>query len=247
MKNFAVVQHTYAEFLGLIETQLEKRDIGFSYLRPFVGQDLPGSAGQFDALFLLGGKDPTTDRDASPWLDDELRLVGMFRHAQRPIVGFGFGAMVIAEHEGAQMSAEPFHQAYWTTAHMTPAGKGDAVAEAADGRRVLVMTNGSAKLPSGLEPILVDEDGNWIAIKPDRLTYGLLFRPELKPGMIEDMIMEAKRETPGNIGELLGQARMGWNGMQELTDRMVVALVTELNLMTERHKAPVFRLNVVKE
>lgn len=247
MKNFAVVQHTYAEFLGLIETQLEKRDIGFSYIRPFVGQDLPGSAGQFDALFLLGGKDPVTDRDASPWLDDEMRLVGLFRQARRPIVGFGFGAMVVAEHEGAQMSPEPFHQAYWTTAHTTAAGKGDAVAEAAEGRRVLVMTNGSAKLPPGLEPILVDDDGNWIAIRPEPLTYGLLFRPELKPGMIEDMIMEAKRETPSNIGELLGQARMEWRGTQELTDRIVVALVTELDLMTERRKAPVFRLNVVAE
>ncbi len=247
MKNFAVVQHTYAEFLGLIETQLEKRDIGFSYLRPFVGQDLPGSAGQFDALFLLGGKDPITDREASPWVDDEVRLVGLFRQAQRPIVGFGFGAMVIAEYEGAQMSAKPLHQAYWTTAHITAAGKGDAVAEAAQGRRVLVMTNGSAKLPSGIEPILVDDAGNWIAIRPERLTYGLLFRPELKPGMIEDMIMEAKRETPDNIGELLGQARMEWNGMQELTDRIVVALVTELDLMTERRKSPVFRLNVVSE
>lgn len=247
MKNFAVVQHTFAEFLGLIETQLEKRDIGFSYMRPFVGGDVPGNAGQFDALFLLGGKDPVTDRDASPWLEDELRLVGLFRQARRPIVGFGFGAMVIAEYEGAQMSAEPFHQAYWTTAHITPAGKGDAVAEAANGRRVLVMTNGSAKLPSGLEPILVDDQGNWIAIRPERLTYGLLFRPELKPGMIEDMIMEEGRQTPDNIGELLEQTRLEWQGMQELTDLMVVALVTELDLMTERRKAPVFRLNVVQE
>ena len=38
MQNYCVVQHTYSEFLGLIERQLEKRDIGFSYYRPFVGQ-----------------------------------------------------------------------------------------------------------------------------------------------------------------------------------------------------------------
>lgn len=42
MKNYCVVQHSYSEFLGLIESQLEKRDIGFSYYRPFVGQDSPG-------------------------------------------------------------------------------------------------------------------------------------------------------------------------------------------------------------
>ena len=63
MKQFAVVQHTYSEFLGLIENQLEKRDIGFAYFRPFVGQDLPGSAGQFDALFVLGGQATPSDQD----------------------------------------------------------------------------------------------------------------------------------------------------------------------------------------
>lgn len=244
MKSFAVVQHTYSEFLGLIETQLEKRDIGFLYFRPFVGQDLPGSAGQFDALFLLGGAQPATARDLYPWLDDELRLIGIFRQAQRPVVGIGLGGMLVAEHQGARLSAEPFHQAYWTTAHKTAAGEGDALAEAADGRPVLVMVNGSAALPTGLEPILVDDDGRWLAIRPDTLTYGLLFRPELKPGMIEDMVMEAKRPTPDNIGELLAQARQEWTHMQALTDQVVVALVKELDLMTERRKPPVFRLNV---
>lgn len=35
MKHFAVVQHSYSEFLGIVESQLEKRDIGFSYFRVF--------------------------------------------------------------------------------------------------------------------------------------------------------------------------------------------------------------------
>lgn len=247
MKQFAVVQHTYSEFLGLIETQLEKRDIGFNYQRPFVGQELPGSASQFDALFLLGGKTPTADRESAPWIEDELRLIGIFQQAHRPVVGIGFGALLIAEIEGAQISAEPYHQAYWTTAHKTQAGTGDALAEAADGRRLLVMVNGAAKLPPGLEPILVDDNGKWLAIRPNKLTYGMLFRPELKPGMIEDMIMEAKRQTPSNIAELLSEARNQWQGMQQLTEQTVVALVKELDLMVERRKMPIFHLQVAKD
>ena len=138
MKQFAVVQHTYSEFLGLIENQLEKRDIGFAYFRPFVGQDLPGSAGQFDALFVLGGQAPPGDHDQNPWHDDELRLIGIFRDARRPMVGLGYGALVLAEYEGALLSPEPFHNAYWTIAHKTPAGEADALAQAVDGRPVLV-------------------------------------------------------------------------------------------------------------
>ena len=44
MKKFFVVQHSYAEFLGPIEKQLESRNIGFQYLRPFLGSYLPTSA-----------------------------------------------------------------------------------------------------------------------------------------------------------------------------------------------------------
>jgi len=244
MKQFAVVQHTYSEFLGMIENQLEKRDIGFAYFRPFVGQDLPGSAGQFDALFILGGQTPPDDHESNPWHDDELKLIGLFREAKRPTVGLGYGALMLAEYEGACVSGEPFHNAYWTTAHKTQAGDLDAVANAVDGRPVLVMCNGSATLPSGIEPIVVDDEGRWIAIRPDPLAYGLLFRPELKPGMIEDMIMEAKRKTPADIAELLASARQHWPDMQQTTDKVIVGLVRELDLMAERRKMPVFRLNI---
>lgn len=244
MKQFAVIQHTYSEFLGLIENQLEKRDIGFAYFRPFVGQELPGSAGQFDALFILGGRNPPTDHKACPWHDDELKLIGIFREAKRPIVGLGYGGLLVAEYEGGLPTEEPFHNAYWTTAHKTQHGKDDAVADAVDGRPVLVMTNGRTTLPQGMEPIVVDDKGQWIAVRPDPQTYGLLFRPELKPGMLEDMIMEAQRKTPPHIGDILADARMHWRDMQVTTDQVIVGLVKELDLMTERRKMPVFRLSI---
>ena len=84
----------------------------------------------------------------------------------------------------------------------------------------------------------------WLAIRPDENTYGLLFRPEMKPGMLEDIIMEDGHNPPPNIGELLGEARMNWGEMQEVTDKVVVALVSELGLMRERRKTPIFSLKV---
>lgn len=244
MKSFCVVQHTYSEFLGLIESQLEKRDIGFAYIRPFVGQAVPGSALQFDALFSLGGAFPTADDEAGPWVEDEKALIRVFQKAGRPVVGIGFGGLLVAEVAGGTPSEEPFHSLYWATAHATEAGRDDALAQAVDGREVLVMYNGSVDLPEGLEPIVVDDEGRWLAVRPDPLTYGMLFRPELKPGMLEDMVMEAGRLTPDNIGEYLESARARWDEMQAITDRVIVALVKELDLMQERRKAPVFNLRV---
>jgi GMP synthase (glutamine-hydrolysing) len=239
-----VVQHTYSEFLGLIESQLEKRDIGFSYYRPFVGQAMPGSAAQFDGLWLLGGAWPTADLAHNPQVPGELALIDLFRRSRRPVIGIGMGGLLVAQQAGGTAHEDPPYRAEFVTAHKTPAGEGDALAEALDGRRVLVLVHGRVDLPEGLQPTLVDAAGHWLAVRPDALTYGLLFRPEMKPGMLEDIIMEARHNPPPNIGELLHQARSEWQGMQEVTQQVVVGLVSELGLMQERRKMPVFSLKV---
>ncbi|WP_308387853.1 GMP synthase [Acidithiobacillus sp. AMEEHan] len=245
MKHFAVVQHSYSEFLGIIESQLEKRDIGFSYFRVFLSQELPSSALTFDALFLLGGPMSPMEQDKYPWLEQELQTIGAFRKAGRPIVGLGLGALLIAQYEGAELSLEPYHNAYFTTAHATAAGRDDPLARAVDGRQVMVWSAGTAKLPESIQPLVVDDEGRWIAFRPkDGGAMAMLFRPEMKPGLIEDILMEEDRETPDNIGELLAQARELWPEMQKTTDRVLVALVQELSLMSEKRKPRVFALNV---
>lgn len=244
MQNYLVVQNTYSEFLGLIEKQLERRDIGFDYYRPFIDQALPASVGQFDGVFVLGGACAPTDTEKLDYHDDVLRVIHLFQKAHRPVTGIGLGGLLVAEAAGGKASAEPDYTAGFVTARKTPAGAGDALAEALDGQRLFVLYHGSVELPEGVAPILVDDEGRWLAIRPDASSYGLLFRPEMKPGMLEDIIMEDGHNPPPDIGELLGEARMHWREMQDVTDKVVVALVTELGLMQERHKAPVFSLKV---
>jgi GMP synthase (glutamine-hydrolysing) len=246
MIRFVAVQHTFSEFFGALEPQLEARDIGFTYLRVVTGQDVIGNALQHDALWLLGGAYPANDRAHCPWLDDEVRLIHVFQKARRPVVGLGFGAHLVALAAGGTPHAEPAHDAYWTTAHAAPGAEGDPLAAAIDERQVLVMANGRVELPPTVSPVAVDDAGRWIAIRPDPLSYGLLFRPELKPGMIEDMVMEEDRPVPENIGELIDQARAQWDTTQETVDRVMVALVQALDLMRERRKMPVFTLREVR-
>lgn len=244
MKRFLAVQHTYSEFLGAIETQLEGRGIGFVYCRPFSGQSLPVSALQYDALWLLGGAYSVTDRTHCPWVDDELRLARAFRKARRPVIGLGFGGLLVAQALGAVLVPEPAQRARWTVAHRTAAGAGDPLAEAVHGRRVLVMVNGGARLPPAVPPLLVDDDGEWIAAR-DAECCAMLFRPEVKPGMIEDMIMEDGRPLPDEIADILAVARTEWPQTQRTTDAVLAALATVLDLMRERRKPPVFSIKAV--
>ena len=240
MKRFLAVQHSFAEFFGALETQWEARGIGFKYVRPVTGEDVAGTPSQFDALWLLGAAYAAADRERCPWVDDEMRLVRAFAKSKRPIVGLGFGAHVLAAAYGAALSAEPEHDARFALAHALVAD--DPVARAIDGCSVLVMANGRAELGAGLEPVAADEDGRWLAFRTRELGYGLLFRPELKPGMLEDMVMEDERPLPEDIGALIDAARERWPQMQDTTDRVAAGLVSALGLMDERAKAPVFRI-----
>jgi GMP synthase-like glutamine amidotransferase len=246
MIRFLAIQHTFSEFFGALEPQFEARNFAFTYLRPVTGQDIAAAAGQFDCLWLLGGAHPVADRAHCPWVDDERRLVAAFERSRRPVVGLGFGAHVLATAHGGTAHADPAHDAYWTVARATEAGRNDPVARAIDGRHVLVMVNGAVDLPAGLAPLAVSDDGRWLAIRPSPLAYGLAFRPELKPGMIEDMIMEDDRPVPECITLLLDEARARWADTQETTARVVAALVEALDLMQERRKMPVFSLKSVR-
>lgn len=237
MKRLLCIQHTYAEFLGALEPQFEGRGIGFNYVRTVSGQDVAGTPTQYDSLWLLGSAHAAADAQACPWVEDEKRLVRAFQNARRPVVGLGGGAHVLAAANGAVLSMLPEHDAAFTTARALDAD--DPLAQAVDGRRVLVMACGSASLPEGAHAVVADADGRCIAFRCGPSAYGLLFRPELKPGMLEDMAMEENRPVPAHMGTLIEAAREEWPQMQETCARVAAALVSALGLMDERRKPPV--------
>ncbi len=238
MKRFLVVQHSYSEFLGSFERLLEDRHIGFSYCRPFLGDPLPATGLHHDALWILGGQDCLGSAQA-PFADGETRLIARFRRARRPIVGIGYGALVVAMQCGGSVAADTSDQAIFTRAQATAAGRSDPVAAAIDGKTVLLLHRGGVQLPAGVPALACDERGRWLLARPDPLTYALLFRPEHKPAMLEDMAMEEDSHVPENIGELISAARDRWDDTQALAAGVLAALVTAMDLMQERHKPPV--------
>lgn len=239
MAHFLVVQKSHAEFLGNLEDPLEARGLGFTYVRPFVGDDLPATPGRYDALWLLGGPGGPTDADGPPWLAAELRLIAAFRRARRPVIGLGSGALVVVRAAGGVPSPGCVEDARWVTAQVTPAGQGDDVAAALAGARVLSMHAGEVALPQNVPALVTDADGRWLLARPDPLTCAVAFRPDVKPAILEDIVMEGGRECPRGMEAALAEARATHESNLRVTLRVVAALVRALDLMTERRKPPI--------
>ncbi len=109
MKRLAVLQHTEAEYLGLMEDHFEGRNIRFQYFRPFAsGGIVPAGVGSFDGLILLGGGPyGVVSGHLLPSLGPELRLTRAFLDAGIPVLGFGLGAVILAIAAGGGAEEAP--------------------------------------------------------------------------------------------------------------------------------------------
>ncbi|MCB2087927.1 MAG: hypothetical protein KDD98_03760, partial [Sphingomonadaceae bacterium] len=98
MKQLTVIQHTSADYLGLIEDHLEGRRIRFHYHRPFTeAGKVPPFELIGDGLILLGGGPwgSAGERDL-PTLKEEVALARAAFMSGLPIIGIGLGAQIVA-------------------------------------------------------------------------------------------------------------------------------------------------------
>ena len=104
-----VIQHTSADYLGLMEDHLEGRRIRFRYFRPFTEQGaVPGPEEICDGLVLLGGGPwgSAGVRDV-PTLKQEIELTEAMLNMAKPVIGIGLGAQILAYAAGGGSTPAP--------------------------------------------------------------------------------------------------------------------------------------------
>ena len=109
MKALTVIQHTSAEYLGLMEDHFEGRRIRFTYIRPFTeGVAPPHPDSVADGLVLLGGGPwgSAGDRDL-PTLEPEIAIARTCLMVEKPAIGIGLGAQILALAAGGSVEAAP--------------------------------------------------------------------------------------------------------------------------------------------
>lgn len=98
LAHLTVVQHTSADYLGLLEDHLEGRKIRFSYHRPFTGRGgIPRVDDVADGLVLLGGGPWGSAGPRNvPTLIEEVELTHACLARGISVLGLGLGAQILA-------------------------------------------------------------------------------------------------------------------------------------------------------
>jgi len=221
-----VIQHTSADYLGLMEDHFEGRRIRFNYFRPFTEQGrIPGSADAADGLVLLGGGPwgSAGDRDV-PTLQAEIELTRRHLQAGDPVIGVGLGAQVLAIAAGGNSISSPLE---------FRAGYGRRVqADALNGylpdRFPLVSyMRDRPLLPPQATVLAVDEFERPAIFQLGRNALGFCGHPGFKSAMAEDLIMEFA-EYPDNPAAELEKLR----GMAREIEDALVAVMTGVIQLT---------------
>lgn len=230
MKTLCVLQHTEAEFLGLMEDHFERRSVRFQYVRPFTpGAAVPSNAHGFDGLVVLGaGPFGIVSGHLVPSLASESRLVRDFLSRNLPVVGIGFGACLLAAAAGGGAAEAPL---------CFSVGRATRIeAEALAGHLpasyplVVYMRDRPILAPSARvlaidqanqQPALFQIGGN---------CFGFLGHPGTKSAMIEDLIMEFD-EVPDGTVENLADLRMAQGEIATTLGQIMVGLIKATRLM----------------
>lgn len=201
MKTLAVIQHTSAEYLGLIEDHLEGRGTRFQYFRPFTSDGkLPDEKALGDGLILLGaGPWGCAGENDVPSLQAEIAIAKQALALKVPVLGFGFGAHVLAIAAGGQVSTAPLRM---TVDHATRCDT-DALGSLIPPRfPVATYLRDRLVLPEQAKVLASFGDDDPAIWQIGQNNFGFVGHPGLKPGMVEDLIMEFD-DAPDGVGERL--------------------------------------------
>ena len=228
-----ILQHTSAEYLGLVEDHLEARTIRFKYHRPFIkGGKVPSPESISDGLIILGGAPwGSTDSQSLPTLVEEVELAYYCLNNNIPLIGIGLGGQIVNLAAGGKSESCPLS---FTIAHASRLEK-NAMNGFLPEQYLNVVFMRDRFIPTEESDVLaVDELTQKPAlVQINRQTVIFSGHLGFKYAMAEDLIMEFDEISPNIISTLNKKRTL----LKEL-DLYLPALMTGLIKMTgwmDRH------------
>jgi GMP synthase-like glutamine amidotransferase len=231
-----VIQHTSADYLGLMEDHLEGRRIRFRYFRPFTEQgSIPQPGETCDGLVLLGGGPwgSAGDRDV-PTLKEEITLTRGLLDQGKPVLGIGLGAQILAIAAGG--GSEPAELAF-EVGHARRIGSGALDGFLPETFPHAVYMRDRPVLPVEARVLAEDATGRPAIFQVGVNSLGFTGHPGFKTAMAEDLIMEFV-EAPEDPAERLRRLQ---GMMREIEDALVpimTGIIRVTGWMRQKHRIP---------
>jgi len=229
VRTLAVIQHTSADYLGLIEDHLEGRRIRFRYYRPFTGgRALPTPEDLAGGLVLLGGGPWGSAGGRNvPTLEAE---IGLARHALAigsPILAIGLGAQILCLAAGGGSEAAPLVFDVGEARRT----RDDALNGFLPDRFPLVRYGRDRPvLPAAAETLAAGEDGEPCLFRIGQRVLAFTGHPGMKTAMAEDLIMEFA-EAPEEPAAALVALRERKRDIEDALVPIMTGVVQVLGLM----------------
>ncbi len=237
MKSLFVIQHTQAEYLGLIEDHFERRGVAFQYVRPFTaGGTVPGTAINADGLVLLGGGPwGTVGGKPLPTLQQEIRLARDFLARGRPVIGIGVGAQILCLAAGGGAEPAPLTLSVGEARRVADDGLNGFLPR----RYPLIVYMRDRPVPPGDARILAEDGGGAAALfQIGDNSFGFVGHPGYKAGIVEDLIMENVDAAPDDCGVMLDKVRAVQDRTGDALAAIMTGLIQATGLMRDHDRRP---------
>jgi GMP synthase (glutamine-hydrolysing) len=182
------VRHVAFEDLGLLGPLVGARGYGVRYhdagIQPFDAQTLVAP----DLLIVLGGPIGVYERDAYPFIADEVAAIGARLQANKPILGICLGAQMMASALGARVAPGPVKEIGWAPLVLTAAGRQSALAPLGSSP-VLHWHGDNCELPAGCAHLAATEHCPVQAFMRTPSQLGLQFHLETEPPRFESWLV----------------------------------------------------------
>jgi len=232
MKFLTVIQHTSADYLGLMEDHFEGRRIRFNYHRPFTeGGKVPPFSEIGDGLILLGGGPwgSAGDRDV-PSLSEEVKLTRAAFMEGLPIIGIGLGAQILCLAADGTVEKAPLTFEVGTATRADDNALNGFLPEHYP--HAVYMRDRPVP-PSFAKILSVDSEGRPAAFQIGKNMFGFTGHPGFKRAMAEDLIMEFE-EVPDNPGAALQALGVQKNAIADSLVPIMTGLVQMTGLMQNK-------------
>jgi GMP synthase-like glutamine amidotransferase len=174
-----VIENYPKTTLGLVGKALSESSAEARVLRTHLGDSVPASADDFDALIMLGGAQDALDDVNHPYLPAEVALACAFGEADKAVLGICLGAQILARAQGAKNILGRPIEFGWHEVRATEAGRSDPMLSAIGEAAPLFHWHlDTFTLPPGAVHLATSEQTPIQAFRIGRASYGIQFHFE---------------------------------------------------------------------